>query len=209
MRQRPLVVGAAAAVVLVLLWYVLLWSPRSAALNDARKDTQEAQQQEAELRGRLARLQAAQNDEARVRAQVEALRAAVPDEPNLAELILDANDAATKAGIDFLSIAPNQPLDSGGPPAAAGTSLPPGLTPISLSMSVTGGYFQALDFVNRLYSLPRLVIIDGLSVTSAPTGRLVVQITARMFTTAPPAPTPGATTTTTAPGAATTTTVAG
>lgn len=204
-----MVIGAVAALALLVIWYLLLWSPRSAALDDARNDTREAQQQEAELRGRLARLQAAQNDEARVRAQVEALRAAVPDEPSLAELILDANDAATKAGIDFLSIAPNQPVASGAPAPAAGGPVPPGLTPIPINMSVTGGYFQALDFVNRLYSLPRLIIIDGLSVTSAPTGRLVVQITARMFTTAPPVPAPGAVTTTTAPGAATTTTVAG
>ncbi len=207
MRQRPVLLGAVAAVLVVLVWFFLLWSPRSAALDDARTDARNAQQREQELRSRLARLQAAQNDEARLRAQVETLRSAVPDATNLAEFILDANDAATRAGIDFLSISPTQPV--GGVVPAAGVAAPPaGLTPVPLGLSVTGGYFQVLDFMNRLYALPRLVVVDGLAVTTGLGGRLVVQVTARMFTTAIPPPAPGAVPTTTIAGAATTTTAA-
>jgi Tfp pilus assembly protein PilO len=90
---------------------------------------------------------------------------------------------------------------------------------INLQLSISGGYFQVVDFVNRLNGLSRLVVIDSLNLstsgqaTPGATG-LNVAITGRMFvrTAAPVAgstatTTPGATTTTTsAAGAPTTTT---
>jgi hypothetical protein len=72
-----------------------------------------------------------------------------------------------------------------------------------------------LDFVNRLTDLPRIVVIDNLSLAAGDGSNMTVSITARMFTTsaapvAPPttAPAAGATTTTVAgaPAGATTTT---
>ena len=80
-------------------------------------------------------------------------------------------------------------------------------------MSIQGGFFQVLDYLNRLEDLGRLVIIDALnasaanaddgngtgtaSTTGAPT--LAVTLTGRMFTMAAPVapagstPTPGPT----------------
>jgi Tfp pilus assembly protein PilO len=197
-------IGAAAAVVVLVVWYVFLWGPRGSELTKAKKRTETAQNLEDQLRTQLARLKAAQQSEPAKRAQLEALREAVPDQPNLAQFLLDTNDSATKAGIDFLSIAPAQP--------GAGSAQKPAT--IALSISISGGYFQVLDFVNRLLSAPRLVVISGFNVSAASgagAGQLSAQITAAMYTTASKGGAAAGTTTTTAAGAAgsTTTTVAG
>ena len=84
------------------------------------------------------------------------------------------------------------------------------------AMTANGGYFQVLDFVNRLDRLPRIVVIDSLSLSSGAAGGLTASITARMFVSAakPVAGSTGTTgstttTTTTVPGATTSVPAAG
>lgn len=189
-RRTVLIAGALAAVVLVL-WYVLLWGPRKADLAQARDRREKAETLRDELAIRVTRLKAAQKDEPMKRARVEALRTTIPDEPNLAALILDTNDAASKAGIDFISIAPSEPAAAAtaGPvalntsTAAVGAPIATGPLPaeIKLQLQITGGYFQVLDFLNRMGELPRLVITDGLNVAGDEKAKLTVGVTARMF----------------------------
>jgi Tfp pilus assembly protein PilO len=226
--NRRLLIPLGIGVVVVILWFVALWGPQSSALSAARKRKNDALQQGATLRDQLTRLQQARRDQPLKQSQLETLRVAIPDDPNLAQFILDANDAASKAGIDFLSITPTPPTAAGaattpttvaGGTAAAGGAAP---VPIKIAMTATGGYFQVLDFINRLNSLPRLVVVDGLTLgaqAQSTAAQLQVSLQERIFTTSsrPVAgatggaggATPGATTTTTAPGATTTTTRAG
>lgn len=200
--RRSIVIGVVAAFVVLLLWWFLLWSPQRKKIDDAKKRREAAEQQVSQLRVTLSRLQELKRTEALKRSQIEALRVAVPDQPNLAQFILDANDAANKAGIDFLSVTPSPPAAA----AAGGGTAAGAPAAVNLAMSITGGYFQVLDFVNRLTDLPRIVVIDNLSLTAGDGSNMTVSITARMFTTsaAPVAPS-----TTVPAGAATTTTVAG
>ena len=188
-RRNMLIAGVAAGMVLIL-WYVLLWGPRKADFSEARDRREKAEIQRAELAARVDRLRAAQKDEPMKRAQVEALRTTIPDEPNLAAFILDTNDAASKAGIDFISIAPTEPAapsgevspvavqTSTGAAAVEASALP---AEIRLQLQITGGYFQVLDFLNRVGEMPRLVITDGLTVASDDKAKLTVGVTARMF----------------------------
>lgn len=225
-RRNMLIAGVAAALILVL-WYFLLWAPRKADLTEAKERRETAERQRTELAARVDRLRSLQKDEPMKRAQIEALRTTIPDEPNLAAFILDTNDAATKAGIEFISIAPSEPS---GPSATAGSTA--GSTAVStgtaaaalpaeikLQLQITGGYFQVLDFLNRVGDMPRLVVTDGLTVNSDEGAKLSVGLTARMFvrsvpeefggapSTAPTAPpaagTPDATSVTTTPAAST------
>jgi Tfp pilus assembly protein PilO len=224
--NRRLLIPLGIGVVVVILWYVALWSPQSSDLSAARKRKDAAVQQGATLRDQLTRLQQARRDQPLKQSQLETLRVAIPDDPGLAQFILDANDAASKAGIDFLSITPTPPTAAGaattpttvaGGAGAAGAATP---VPIKIAMTATGGYFQVLNFINLLNQLPRLVVVDGLTLgAQGGAAQLQVSLQERIFTTSsrPVAgatgttggATPGATTTTTAPGATTTTTRAG
>jgi Tfp pilus assembly protein PilO len=240
-NRRALLIGAGAAVVLILLWYFVFWSPRSKALDQAKERRQAAEEQATQLRTEIARLRGAQNQEPAKRARLEALRTAVPDDPKLAQFLLDTNDAANRAGIDFISVAPQLPTAPAAPPGGATATTAPagggatttttaapagggqapgaagaGALPaeIRLALQIRGGYFQVLDFLNRLDDLSRLVVNDSLTVTSDESARLTVGLTGRMFTrTVPPgfapaggpgaggAPAGGTTATTTAPSA--------
>jgi type IV pilus assembly protein PilO len=193
MSRRSIAIGVIAALLVLLLWWFLLWSPQRDDISAAKDRREAAEQQAAQLRVTLSRLQELKRTEALKRSQIETLRVAVPDQPNLAQFILDANDAANRAGIEFLSVTP-------APPSAAEGTAP---ASINLSISITGGYFQVLDFVNRLTDLPRIVVIDNLALNAGEGSSMSVSISGRMFTTsALPAPAT-APTTTTAPTATT------
>lgn len=216
MNRRAWLFAGLAGLVVLALWYFFLWSPRNDDLKKAKERTESAAAANLDLESRIERLKAAQRDEPRLRARLERLRTAIPDDPKLAEFILETNDAAVRSGIDFLSIAPTRPAVPAAalPGAAAVTpgAVGPAPAEILLSLQITGGYFQVLDFLNRLDALPRIVVTDGLTLSGdAVSGRLSTGVTARMFVNpsavAPPPGTPGVvTTTTTVPGATTTST---
>ncbi len=212
--NRRLLIPLGAGVVVLLLWYVALWGPQSSALSKANKRKSEAQAQTGTLQDQLKRLQDARNQQPLKQSQLETLRVAIPDDPNLAQFILDANDAASRSGIDFLSITPTQPsAQSGG---STGTTVAGGANttpvPIRIGMNITGGYFQVLDFINRLNALPRIVVVDSLTMSAAVTSQLSVTLQERIFTTSTQQVSGGgaaSSTTTTTPGATTTTRAGG
>lgn len=193
MNRRALIFGAIGSVLLVLLWYFLLWSPRQEEIKVAQERTETAEQQAVTLEREIKRLQEAQRDEPLKQARRAELQAAAPDEPALGQFILDVNAAASASGIDFMTISQTPPT-----PSETG-----GLSVIRLNFSIAGGYFQILDFMNRLTDMQRLVVIDSVSLSPGETGRLSASLGTRMFTTAAGIDVP---TTTTAP--ATTTTAA-
>lgn len=233
MNRRVIIAAAIASVVILLGWYFILWSPAKDDLTKAEDRTESAEQQERQLEQAIARLRSAQRNEPLLRAQLETLRTAIPDVPNLAQFILDTNDAAARSGIDFISIAPSEPRPAAGAPTTTTTRAAGNTTTtrrsgtattsttvravspaeIVIALQIQGGYFPVLDFLNRLDAMPRLVVIDSINVSvDQVTSRLSVALNTRMFTRAVPAGFAGAaatTTTTAAAGGATTTTAAG
>ena len=172
MNRRALIFGAIGSVLLILLWYFLLWSPRQEEISAAQERTEAAQQQARTLEREIERLQEAQRDEPLKQARRAQLQAAAPDDPALGQFILDANAAANASGIEFMTISQTPP--------AAGT----GLSTIALNFSIAGGYFQVLDFMNRLTDMPRVVIIDSVNLSPGDPGRISATLGTRMFTTA-------------------------
>ena len=184
---RKIALGAVGiSLALFAAWFILLWGPQGGKLADAEEREEVAAGTNSELELRRDRLVAAQADAPALQAKVETLRVAVPDDPNLAQFILDANDAATASGVDFLSISPTPPA------ASADPALP---SAVNLAINVDGGYFQVLDYMNRLDDMDRIVVVDTLGLS--PTGEeggpvgLSVSVSARMFTTATPDGLPG------------------
>lgn len=197
MSRRALAIAFGAAGALLVLWFLALWGPQGGKLSDADARVSAAETANEALQIRLQRLQGVQDRATELTAELAELQRAVPDEPSLAQFILDANQAATDSGVDFLSIAP-------GVPDQPDPSVPATMT---LSINVQGGYFEVLDYLDRFATMPRVVVIDAITMTpseseSGGTG-LVVALTGRMFaTTAPAVAVTGETPTTTVPGEA-------
>jgi Tfp pilus assembly protein PilO len=211
-KRNAIIIGAVAIVAIILVWYLALYSPLNDDLSAAQTELTTEQKRTDDLQADLARLKAQEKNSTQQAALLRRLDAAVPEQPDLAEFILQANEIASESGISFLSIAPAPP--------AAGT----GASVIGLTISIQGSFFQLEDYLRLLENLERLVIVDGITISSS-TGTessgdgttLSVTLTGRMFTRAAPttsadgttpAPTDGTTTTTTPGSTDSTTTTA-
>ena len=84
MSRRPLLIGVAAALGVLLFWFIFLWSPQGSKISKAKDRKVAAESEQQELQLRIARLKSLQQQEPQKRAQLENLRVAIPDEPNLA-----------------------------------------------------------------------------------------------------------------------------
>ena len=235
MNRKVLLIAAGGAIALVAVWFVVLWSPQSTRLDGALQREEEAADANSALELRIDRLRDLRARRPQLEADLLALEAAVPAGPELDEFLLDADAAADRAGVDITSITPSKPSTGAAgeeagtttsTTAAAGTTGDPaaGAPPsaITVALDASGGYFQVLDFINRLDDLPRVVVVDSLTLasggggvesgeTAAPatagSSQLTMSISARMFTRAPAAAEDGSgdasattTTTTTAGG---------
>jgi Tfp pilus assembly protein PilO len=207
-KRNQLLIGGAALLAIVLLWYFVLYAPLGDDLSSAQAQVSTEQKTTDDLEAKLAQLESQAKNSTEQQALLRRLDAAVPAQPDLAEFIIQANDIADQSGISFLSIAPSPP--------AAGT----GVSVIGLTMSIQGSFFQLQDYLRLLEKLERLVIVNGITIasstgsgtsstastdTSSAGTTLSVTLTGSMFTRAA-APTsdgtgstPGTTTPTTAP----------
>ncbi|MBV8951682.1 MAG: type 4a pilus biogenesis protein PilO [Actinobacteria bacterium] len=168
-------IAAGVGVLIVIVWYFALYSPKNNDLSKARSDLSSAQASAQTLRAQLSNLRGLESNRSKQQAVLQKLSAAVPPTPDLATFILQANDIATQSGVNWLQVSP------GVPTAAAG-----GPTTISLTMQLEGGFSQVYDYLNRLENMQRLVLVDSVNLTSkASTSAqpvLSVAVSARMFT---------------------------
>jgi Tfp pilus assembly protein PilO len=174
--RRRFAVLVAVAVALAGLWFVALWRPQTARLDDARQRQVAASTEVTTLEAKLADLRKVAGDGSKLDLEGSLLRAAMPDDPQLALLLLQANDAAIRSGVQYLTVTPTEPAPSAVPGAA---------TEIKVSIDVTGRYTQLLDFLDRLAALPRAVVVDTVSVTpegQGPAPVLRASISGRAFT---------------------------
>lgn len=182
--KRNVVIGMVAALLAVIVaWYLIIYSPKGDSLDKTKADVAAERKTTQDLRGRLSRLQAEAKNASRQQALLGRLNDAVPEQPDEAEFILQANAIAQESGIEFLSISPTPPVGGAGP------------STIGLTITINGSFFQVKNYLTKLESLERLVIVDGINLSSgASTGTstdaastgdgvtLSVTLTARMFT---------------------------
>jgi Tfp pilus assembly protein PilO len=176
-------------------WYFALWSPKGDDLEKAKADRAAAEQRESELSARLAHLKKLEANAAVLEQDRAKLAAAMPTQDQLDTFLLQVNERASQAGVNFMSIAPQAP----GAAAAPGTP-GAGPTPIGLQMQVSGDYFAILRFLEQLRDGERLVTVESFSLGRGGTGNeMSASIGGRMFI-APTVVVPTATPTTTPAG---------
>jgi Tfp pilus assembly protein PilO len=199
MKTKNTMVGVLAGVLVLALWWTMLLKPTRAKASKVREQTSVEQ---AKLDPLEAQLRQAQQDAAHAatfKAQLESLQEAMPNSPALADFIRNANQIADASGVAWQSV-------THGPPTVGGD----GVTAITLGIQVKGTYAQTMDYLAKLGALKRLVVVDGVQLstaanTGAETGgggagettgpfsgssQLSAVISARMFE-APGAPAPG------------------
>lgn len=180
------VVALAVAVLVVIVWFFFYYRPAGDDLSEKEDALKEARAEQVALEDELDSLRALDEEAPSQEAELRRLNAAVPPEPELDTFILEANEIAVEAGIDWLAISPSPPTVG----AVGGASV------ITMTIDVEGGFFQVLDYLNRLEDLERLVVVDSVAISAGTTGegtaadsvgatgapRLSMTLSARMFT---------------------------
>jgi Tfp pilus assembly protein PilO len=190
MKPRLILIGVGAAVVITAVWYFALWSPKGKDLDQAKADRAVHEQRASELSARLDHLKKLEANADVLERDRALLATAIPTADQLDTFLLQVNQRAANAGVDFTSIAPSQP-SVGDPGAAAGP------IPVGLQMQVSGDYFAILRFLEQLRDGERLVTVENFSLSKGGEGsQMSASIGGRMFI-APTVVVPTATPTTT------------
>lgn len=194
MKSKLILIGVGAALVITGVWFFALWSPQGKNLEKAKADQVAAEQRASQLQVRLTHLQKLEANAHILERDRALLATAIPSTDELDAFILQVNERAARAGVTFVSVAPQQP-SAGAPAPGAAAGAP---TAIGLQMQVTGDYFAVLRFMEQLRDGPRLVTVENFSLSKGGEGaQMSATIGGKMFVsptaTAPVvAPTPSA-----------------
>lgn len=179
MKAKLILIGVGASLLITAVWFFALWSPKSDDLDKAKADTVAAEQRASELQSRLTRLKKLEANADVLERDRALLATAIPTADELDDFILQVNERATKAGVEFVSIAPQQPSTGA---VAPGAAVAGGPTPVGLQMQVTGDYFAILRFLEQLRDGERLVTVENFSLSKGGEGaEMSASIGGRMF----------------------------
>lgn len=156
MNKKLIAISGGIAVVMLAGWWFLLWGPAGDAVTAAETRFTNANAQTVQLEVQRDRLIAIQEELPQLQSRLQTLSAAVPDQAAMSDFLLAASEAEVDSGLDFLTV-------SASPPSPTLTS---GLSSVSVQLTGTGGYFQMLDFINRLQSMHRVMVIKNLTVVA-------------------------------------------
>lgn len=128
------------AVFLIGYWFLVL-SPLMADISYREETIHQRQEELAALQTRLAQVSALREEAAKNEARLVELAKMVPTSEQMPSLILQIQDLAADAGIEFLSIAPGQASEA------------VGFQVIPLTLRFNGTYFDVNDFIYRAEQL--------------------------------------------------------
>ena len=173
--RRNVLILVMVLILIAVAYFFLVFQPQSRNIEEARLAAEAMEQREQELTLELRRLESLRDNAPELQAKLQRLDAAIPtNDPQLAQFILLVEEAANTSGIEWLSVAPGLPA------AVEGA---PGALEVSITMNVTGGYFQVQDFLVRLENLSRAVKISTISLGPEQLPTLTVGMSMTMFLT--------------------------
>jgi type IV pilus assembly protein PilO len=168
------------AVVAAYGWNSVFLGPRNRARAAVHTELAAARQQEQDLRQNMAQLRKLAADTQSREAELTRLGRLVPADADLAGAILALDETAKQAQVSMGSFVPSPPAaTAGGGPATVG-----------VTMTINGTFDQMYDYLSRVETLDRLVVIDSIQLAgggndtgNGPAGplKLAAQIQARLF----------------------------
>lgn len=155
MNRRFVALIALAALVIVGAWYLLLYRPAGDELAEVETRVATAEATRDQLQISKANIESLKEQRPRLQSEIEQLRAAVPDRSGVADILLLVDEAARDAGLTFVNYTSSDPVGED----------EFGLSGIAIQINGDGGYFQVLDFINRLGRFERVLVIDSVALS--------------------------------------------
>lgn len=230
MNRKDLLAAGGVGLVLTFGWYQFVWQSQGQSAAKAATEAKAAKESVSKLTTQIAGLERTRTELEGKAELVNRIDQAIPAEPELSALVKQLQATAKTRNVELTSISTGKlvagltAVSTAPAPGAASSAAPaPATAPseMTLTLALHGPYPAIVDFVNDLSGIPRLVVVDSLALSrnevDAAVGGTVTNadvsatISAKVFSTAVPAGTPGAepTQTTVAPSGATTTAAKG
>ena len=156
MRISPQVEMIIAIVIIALIalgMVFLLIVPQFGALAEQDQQLSKANQDIQSAQNLLAQRQSAKVRAAQTQTELMKLENQIPDDPQLPALIIELQNAANEAGLDFIKITPDTVTNADG------------YNTVPISVVLQGRWADCADYVQRLQKLDRQVRISALKVT--------------------------------------------
>jgi Tfp pilus assembly protein PilO len=148
MTRRLVLLGGLAAVLLVVLFWLLLWTPKQEQLAELDTQIADAQALQVQLQAQVTGLREVRERAPEVQALLAASETIVPHDPAMPSALRQLQQAASEAQLTLRSVSPGRPQAV----SAEGLVMEPGteLVTYPVGLLVEGGYFQVVDFLRRV-----------------------------------------------------------
>ena len=184
--RRIAAVAGAASLVIIAIWYFTVWSPQSKQLAAAHKAHAAAEAKVAQLDNQVVELKGLEKEIPADEASLAVLEQNLPDNPQLDSALNELHQAAVSAGVTLASVGPSTPAGASGPASGSAPTAKSAEPSVTLSMSATGGPAQIGSFLAQLAQMPRVLVIDHLTLSGS--NPQTASMTARIFYAGQPTP---------------------
>ena len=142
MSRQTGILAALGFVLVAVLFYFFVWSPKSDEIEQIEAEIETVEQQQAVLQQRISALQEVRNNAPELEAAVVAAESIVPRDIAQASAIRQLQLAADESGVDLPTVTFGRPTQI--------QDAEPGLASIQVSVQILGGYYQIVDFYRRV-----------------------------------------------------------
>ena len=163
----PLMIGAGALVVALLIW-TLLVAPQNSKLASLQTQETQLQTQATGLQVKLASLKTEQQklsgscaDLQKIATQIPSVQSPTDVDAEESSFEDQFNALTSSSGVHLTQFSGFTPATSTSATPATGSTAPAGVVPVPTTLAVTGNYGQMVAFINGLDSFPRLFVIQN------------------------------------------------
>jgi hypothetical protein len=188
MKRATLLFLSLSLVLVLVGWFLLVWTPRSDAIAETEVQIADVQAQQATTQARIADLRGVREQAPALQADLAAAESLLPRDTALPSALRQLQSAADASNANLVSVSPARPE------AVEGAA--PGLYAMGVSAELRGTYFQIVDTLRRLEDpaiSPRGLLWTGTDITideEAGAPNLIVILTGNMFAVLPEPPAP-------------------
>jgi Tfp pilus assembly protein PilO len=165
MTRVQILLSVLAAILVVVLFWLLLWSPQSDELEALRAETEDIENRQAVTATRISELESVRDEAPEQEALLASARAVVPGDAGLPGFLRQLQLAADDSNLSLVAVAPARPTEV----TAEGADQ--GLHNINMTVELQGSYFQVVDFLRRIEDpaiTPRGMVWNALSISGDP-----------------------------------------
>lgn len=156
--RTKLLLGALVLILITVLWFLFIFSPRRDAIAASEAEYDSALLRESSLQTRLSVLQEIKDNELTYLFAIGQMEASIPATPQADAFIEDITFLAESTGVELSAISLTPPIAD---PATGGFEVP-------VTVSIQGEYFELLGFLYGVEALDRLVRVDSIGLNPMP-----------------------------------------